>query len=347
MNLTSLTLLRYQLPLDKLLPVGKHRIDTREGLVLQATSGDQQHSVEIAPLSGIDIDGQALGGFSQESLQEVSQCLLDSMESLINQPIDKLLDLAEQTNLPSMAFGLSLLHAKLKGHLSHSRHNLHNSIPLLYRRQDEPIEYLTERVSQLAPSIHRVKIKVGQTSMEDEIQLIHHVLAIRPDLKLRLDANQAFELEQAIEFCACLPLDAVEYIEEPCKKATDNQHLFNAIGIPYALDESLNDPNYQFSMLPGLTALILKPMLIGSIEHLQALIDTAHSHGVRTIMSSSLETSLGIDALRVLSQALTPDEPPGLDTLSAFNCDLIVSSGKVRCLSAEELTLLSHLEAEI
>lgn len=72
MILTSLNLYQYRLPLDVLLPVGKQRIDHRAGLVLQASvsasanvGGEhRQVEVEIAPLSGIDVDEQALMGFS-------------------------------------------------------------------------------------------------------------------------------------------------------------------------------------------------------------------------------------------------------------------------------------------
>jgi len=341
MTLLSLSLYRYQIPLGKLLPVGNQRIETREGLVLQVSTETQQQAVEISPLSGIDIDEQPIKGFSQESIAEIIQALAESMPSLQGEPIDKLLDIADTTPLASLAYGLSLLHAKLNGKLSLYRDSV-SCIPLIYRHQDEVAEDLQQRVSTLSSKVHAVKVKVGQTSMEDEIQLIHQILAIRPDLKIRLDANRAFTLEQAIDFCACLPLASIEYIEEPCHSPKDNSLLFQATGISFALDESLNDINYQFTMLPGLTALVLKPMLIGHLNRLQQLIEEAQANGVRAIISSSLEASLGIEALKAISLECTPDEIPGLDTLSAFSSDLIASSGKQRCLTIDDLTLIQQ-----
>ncbi|QYJ85981.1 o-succinylbenzoate synthase [Shewanella mesophila] len=339
MTLLTLSLYSYQIPLDKLLPVGNQRIETREGLVLQVSTETQRQAVEISPLSGIDVDGQPITGFSQESIAEVIQVLVESMPSLQGLHIDKLLDVADTTPLASLAYGLSLLHAKLNGKLS-LHHDSAGIIPLIYRHQDEASEHLQQRVNALSNKVHAVKVKVGQTSMEDEILLIHQILAIRPDLKLRLDANRAFTLEQAIDFCACLPLASIEYIEEPCHSAKDNVQLFQTVGIPFALDESLNDKRYQFNMLPGLTALVLKPMLIGHLNRLQQLIEEANVNGVRAVISSSLEASLGIEALKAISLECTPDEIPGLDTLSAFSCDLIVSSGKQHCLSVDDLTLI-------
>ncbi|WP_299797999.1 o-succinylbenzoate synthase [uncultured Shewanella sp.] len=346
MIITALQLYQYQIPLDRLLPVGCQRIDIRRGLVLQveaqAETGETlSERVEIAPLSGLDIDGNPLHGFSQESLAQVSDKLESLLEKFVDAPIDHLLEITAIEALPSLAFGLSLLHAKLSGQLNgHSISQEQKIIPLLYRNSDEPLSALHQRVRAMPAQVHSAKVKVAQTSLEEEVQLIHQILAIRPDLKLRLDANRGFSLEQAIDFAACIPPASIEYIEEPCQRPADNAAFYQAVAMPWALDESLNDPTYQFSMQPGLTALVVKPMLIGSLEKLQKLQAKAEHAGVRFILSSSLEATLGIEALAKLSRIMTPDEIPGLDTLSAFSCDLLVSSGKARCQSLSDLTLI-------
>lgn len=370
MILTSLSLYLYRLPLDSFLPVGKQRIDHRAGLVLQAkakaareasdteisnievadsevTEGEVKESnVEIAPLSGFDIDQQPLSGFSRESLDEAQQALTALLPKLQGQHIDCLLKQAEASPYPSIAFGLSLLHAKLSGKLDALR-PLTTAVPLIYQPTDAPKAELMAKIAKLDSSVRSVKVKVAQTSMEDELSLIYGILSQRPDLKLRLDANRGFSLEQALDFAACLPLDSIEYIEEPCQQPQDNQTLYRAIPLPYALDESLNDPDYQFVMQEGLTALVIKPMLLGSIEKLQRLIDEAHCYGVRCILSSSLERSLGINDLAHLAAILTPDEIPGLDTLHAFSQDLLVPSGKhqslkLKCLTLNQLELVAR-----
>lgn len=345
MILTSLSLYQYRLPLDVLLPVGKQRIDSRAGLILQASCSVEgkrhQAQVEIAPLSGVDIDQQALVGFSRETLAEVQSDLNELLPKLSGQSIDKLLEYADNSPYPSVAFGLSLLHAKLIGKLDAIRPAT-AQIPLIYQPIDAPKSLLDSKITALGMDIHSVKVKVAQTSIEDELRLIYGILSTRPDLKLRLDANRGFTLEQAITFAASLPLDAIEYIEEPCQNPKDNLQFYQAIGMPYALDESLNDPDYRFAMQSGLAALVIKPMLLGTIEKLADLIDTAQSYGVRCILSSSLESSLGIQDLALLAAMLTPDEIPGLDTLSAFSQDLLVSSGKKHCLTLSQLELIAQ-----
>lgn len=347
MILTKLSLHQYTINLDRLLAVGKQRIDERHGLVLSATvnsaTDERTEQVEIAPLSGLDIDGHPLIGFSQHSLLQTSEQLSKYLATLHQQPVIRLLDFADETKQNAISYGLSLLHAKLMGTLDGHRLET-RTIPLIYRNQDEPLTVVAERVAALANNVHAVKVKVAQTSFEDEIQLIHQILAIRPDLKLRLDANRGFELQQAIDFIACVPIHAIEYIEEPCSRPADNPIFYNAIGAPWALDESLNDPYYQFEMQAGLCAIIIKPMLLGSLEKLQSLQHLATEHGVRSILSSSLEASLGIAALSRLASIMTPDEIPGIDTLSAFSQDLVQSTGKEKCQQLSDLQLLLALD---
>ena len=350
MILSQLSLYRYQIPLDKLLPVGKQRIDNRQGLVLRACAADELGEsvcceVEISPLSGLDVDEQPLQGFSQESLTQVIDELLPLLDPLVSEAVDTLVTSAQATKLPSLAFGLSLLHARLSGRLPAARQQA-RTIPLIYQAQDEAPQALDARIDDLDDTVHAVKVKVGQTSMAQEIAMIHRILARRPDLKLRLDANRCFTLEAAIDFFACLPLEAIEYVEEPCQDPGDNSALYRALGVGFALDESLNQPDYRFTMAPGLTALIVKPMILGSLPDLQAMTRQAHEAGVRVILSASLEASLGINALRDLCEALTPDEVPGLDTLSAFSADLLVSTGKNRCLTLENLICLKQVARE-
>lgn len=356
MIISSSQLFSYRIPLDKLLPVGRQRIDSRKGLVLQLEATNPSvdgcnevtrlEQVEISPLSGEDVDGHPIQGFSKELLDDVSEQLCQLMDSLSGQDIDQLLALASSSKMPSIAFGLSLLHAKLAGQLDGYSLPLAEckTVPLIYQLADEPKTAIDARMQALADDTHSVKVKVAQTSLEDEIKLVHQILANKPAIKLRLDANRGFTLEQAIEFAACLPLDAIEYIEEPCRDPRDNSTFYQAIGMPWALDETLNDNNYQFEMQPGLNAIIIKPMLLGTLEKLQHLQDEAEHHGVRTIISSSLEASLGIEALAKLSRAMTPTEIPGIDTLHAFSSDLIISSGKNCRLTTETLTLIKTCE---
>ncbi|WP_350432357.1 o-succinylbenzoate synthase [Shewanella sp. H8] len=348
LTITSCTIYQYHIDLNPSLPVGIQRIDCRKGLVLYIQLNNHQTAwAEIAPLSGLDIDNQAITGFSQESLDEVQSQLQQLLASFIDQPLAILNDIAKQTKLPSLAFSLSLLDAKLTQTLPVRIENPRIQsavVPLLYDGMSTQV--VNEKLLTQS-SINSVKIKVAQTSIASEIQFIYQVLAIAPQVTLRLDANRGFSLEQAIDFLACLPKHKIEYIEEPCIIPSDNPQIFRQLGIKFALDESLNSPKFDLSLAllqPGLGALIIKPMLLGSLEKLQHMINQAHLEGVRCILSSSLEADMGINDLRLVSQALTPDESPGLDTLSAFSQSLLSAScGLTPQLNHKALRQLVHI----
>lgn len=69
-------------------------------------------------------------------------------------------------------------------------------------------------------------------------------------------------------------------------------------------------------------ALVIKPTLIGSLERCSQFIDFAHQHGLQAVISSSLETSLGLSQLARFSAWKTPQQTPGLDTLQLFQAQL-------------------------
>ncbi|WP_372872884.1 o-succinylbenzoate synthase [Shewanella sp.] len=329
----------YRIALSRPLPVGKQRIDHRQGLVLEARLDGVAAFAEIAPLSGNDIDGEALQGFSRESLDDCVTALKASLKRIAT--LDELEQAADKASLPAIGWGLGVAATKLKGLFGHSiddnaRTPTIPAVPLLYLNPGESLDALILKVKALPDATRFAKVKVAQTSMEEELRLIHAILAARPTLKLRLDANQGFELESAIDFCACLPLQSIDYIEEPCRNPLDNPALHRATGIGFALDESITsgtDALHSDPQAQGLKVLVLKPMLLGSPAKVQRLIDQAHALGVRCIISSSLESSLGIDALAQFAAITTPDEAPGLDTLAAFDADCVLPSGKSRLLT--------------
>ncbi|WP_394202568.1 o-succinylbenzoate synthase [Shewanella waksmanii] len=337
MSQLSLKLSRYRIALSAHLPVASQRIDHRQGLVLSASIDQQNHYVEIAPLSGVDIEGKPLHGFSQETLNEVEVELAKLLPELASQGIAGLQAAAKSSRFPSLAYGLSMLAAKLSGQLPEARLTP-NKIPLLYQNSNESLTDLQNKVRALGSDITRVKVKVAQAELSQEIAMIHGILAIRPDLKLRLDANQGLSVGDAIDMLACLPHEAIEYIEEPCATVADCVAVYQAVDIPFALDETLNHADYQFEPLPGLAAVVIKPMLLGDISPLQQWTSIAQEHGVAVILSSSLESSLGIEMIKDLAQQLSPDQPPSIDTLAPFSQDIIVSTGGKPCLSFEQLT---------
>ncbi|MGB1271848.1 MAG: o-succinylbenzoate synthase, partial [Endozoicomonas sp.] len=172
------------------------------------------------------------------------------------------------------------------------------------------------------------KLKIGSGSLEEDRVRICKVLDCLPEsVRLKLDANQRWTFQQAL--CLSHSLERfsvagrIAYIEEPTGNVDEFPEFYRCTGIPYALDETVQSPDYRFSAMPGLVALILKPTLAGGLSRCQQLIQEARHSGVRAIISSSFESSLGLHVLQQLSAAWTPGELPGLDTVGVFQHNIM------------------------
>ena len=72
-----------------------------------------------------------------------------------------------------------------------------------------------------------------------------------------------------------------------------------------------------------MTAIVIKPTLVGSLEKCIQLIEQAHQQGLIAVISSSIESSFGLTQLARIAQQYTPDITPGLDTLDLMKVQVV------------------------
>ena len=70
-------------------------------------------------------------------------------------------------------------------------------------------------------------------------------------------------------------------------------------------------------------AVVIKPTLTGSLQQVQQQVAAAHALGLSAVISSSIESSLGLTQLARVAAWLTPQTIPGLDTLSLMSAQLV------------------------
>ena len=175
-----------------------------------------------------------------------------------------------------------------------------------------------------------VKLKVARNSLDDDVRAVVNVLRSLPEqVYIRLDANQRWTLDQSFSFYSALMkaeatfdvklLDRIAYIEEPTADVNEFVQFFRKTGIGYALDESLQQGRkVTITGQAGLRALVIKPTLTGGLHYCRTLVDNARLHNIRVVFSSAFESVIGLHWLQQLSACWTPEERPGLDTVSAF-----------------------------
>ncbi|MEH6651560.1 MAG: o-succinylbenzoate synthase [Motiliproteus sp.] len=193
-----------------------------------------------------------------------------------------------------------------------------------------------------------LKLKLARQPLLQEIEQVQQLLQYHPDLRLRIDCNQGWTFEQARQFLALTPTASIEYLEEPCLDLEQTLQLAESSEVSVALDETLRLPQYAENpdSLPkhqAICALVIKPSLTGSLDQVHTWIELGKQRNLRTILSSSYESSLALSQIEALAQQWTPLEAPGLDTADAFSVNLIRGGDPIKpTLPPEALECLWH-----
>ncbi len=176
-----------------------------------------------------------------------------------------------------------------------------------------------------------VKVKVaepGQTLTDDLDRIAAVREALGPDGRIRVDANGAWDVEQAAGALRRLAGYDLEYAEQPCRTVDELIALRVAlarsgVAVPIAADESIRraeDP-YLVARRGAADVAVLKVQPLGGVR---ACLRIAAEIGLPVVVSSALETSIGIAAGVALAAAL-PDLPYacGLNTVRLLTDDLV------------------------
>lgn len=156
------------------------------------------------------------------------------------------------------------------------------------------------------------KVKVaepGQTLADDEARLEAVRDALGPDGRVRIDVNGLWDLDTALASIPVLDRAAggLEYVEQPCAAVEDLAAVRRALDVPVAADESIRraaDP-YRVRDLEAADVAVLKVQPLGGVR---ACLRIAEDIGLPVVVSSALETSVGLAAGVALAAAL-PDLP--------------------------------------
>jgi L-alanine-DL-glutamate epimerase-like enolase superfamily enzyme len=146
-----------------------------------------------------------------------------------------------------------------------------------------------------------LKLKLGGEDDEDCIAAIREV---RPDAKLRVDVNAAWDLPKAIKMVRQLSVYNLELIEQPLGRdqITEMGILQSTTHIPIVADESVQNIEDVHALgLAGVAGINLKLMKTGGILPALEMIRIARDYNMRIMLGCVIETSLGVTAMAHLS----------------------------------------------
>lgn len=172
------------------------------------------------------------------------------------------------------------------------------------------------------------KVKVAERGqvLADDLARVEAVRdALGPDGLVRVDANGAWDVDEAVRAIAALDRAAggLEYVEQPVAAVEDLAVVRRRVSVPIAADESIRraeDP-YRVRDLEAADIAVLKVQPLGGVR---ACLRIAEDIGLPVVVSSAIESSVGIAAGVALAAAL-PElrHASGLATVQMLTGDVV------------------------
>jgi L-alanine-DL-glutamate epimerase-like enolase superfamily enzyme len=159
-----------------------------------------------------------------------------------------------------------------------------------------------------------VKVKVGQDGDLERVRAVRE--AGGPRMRIRLDANGAWSVPEAITKLATLEALGIELCEEPVHGAAGLAEVAGAVAVAVSADETAADPDLFERR--ACDAVCLKVSSAGGITGLVRDAARARRVGYEVYLASTLDGPLGIAAALHAAAVIGPDRPCGLATLGRF-----------------------------
>lgn len=256
--------------------------------------------------------------------------------------------LSELKEFPSIQFGLEQVLLSLK------RENKFELFPSEFTKGKDTIpingliwmgskEFMQQQIKdKLAAGFTTIKLKIGAIDFDTELSLLKSIRKefTKDEIELRVDANGAFNPNNALEKLKRLSEFDLHSIEQPIKQGQIEEmtKLCDTTPLPIALDEELIgvfDVTKKAALLLTIKPqyIILKPSLVGGFKGSNEWIEIAANHKIDWWITSALESNVGLNAITQFTYSLGVTMPQGLGTgglfTNNFDCPLDIKKGQI------------------
>ncbi|MFC6421214.1 o-succinylbenzoate synthase [Ornithinimicrobium tianjinense] len=181
------------------------------------------------------------------------------------------------------------------------------------------------------PARRTAKVKVaerGQTLDDDVARVTEVRRVLGQEARIRVDANGAWSVDDALAALARLAPLHLEYAEQPCATVEELAELRvrlarTGVDVPVAADESIRraeDP-LRVAREHAADLVVVKAAPLGGVARALEIVDAC---GLPAVVSSALDTSVGLAAGVRLAAALPRlDHDCGLGTAALLAADVV------------------------
>jgi O-succinylbenzoate synthase len=194
------------------------------------------------------------------------------------------------------------------------------------------------------------KVKVGgDCSLQGDALRVELVAAaLGPGGKVRVDANGAWDVDDAVRAITELELavrrggiDGLEFVEQPCATIEELAQLRKRVDTLIAADESIRVPEDPMEVVRAGAAdiLVLKVAPLGGVR---ACMEIAEQTDLPIVVSSSMDTSVGLTAGLALARAL-----PELPYACGLGTGALLATDTVRDTVIPHDGMLGHVTVDV
>ena len=186
-----------------------------------------------------------------------------------------------------------------------------------------PAEEVAKRAKERVRAGYQCfKLKVGRADDEERVAAVREAIGSWP--ALRLDANGAWSVDEAVERIQALEPADLELVEQPCATLPELAEVRRRVSTPIAADESITGPDDVRAAVAARAcdAVNVKLASCGGVERARETIRTAADAGIAAYLSSTFDGPWGISAALQLAAGETFQLACGLATLELFDSPL-------------------------
>jgi o-succinylbenzoate synthase len=319
-------------------PSGTSRgvLTKKETWFIIINDGVKQGIGECGVFRGLSIDDRP---DFEDKLKWVCKNISKGLDSLLNALVE----------FPAIQFGLEM------AFLSLNSQNKFTLFPSKFTQGKDVIpinglvwmgdkQFMTQQIkTKIESGFTCIKMKIGAIDFKTEIELLKSIrkeFSIN-EIELRVDANGAFSISEALEKLKILSEFDLHSIEQPIRQGQfeDMARLCESSPLDIALDEELIgvfDVTKKEELLQIINPqyIILKPSLIGGFKGSREWIDSAEKQNIKWWITSALESNVGLNAIAQWTYTLENTMHQGLGTGGLFTNNFLsplrVENGTLR-----------------
>ncbi|MFB6112050.1 MAG: dipeptide epimerase [Halobacteriaceae archaeon] len=160
---------------------------------------------------------------------------------------------------------------------------------------DEP-DAMAEAAAEAVAAGHDIlKIKLGTADDRARLRAVREAV---PEVRLRVDANEAWTPREAVRATEWLADYGVTFVEQPVP-ASDRaglQHVYERGALPIAVDESVEVATDVSAVADRADIIVVKLMKCGGLREARRIVHTARAHDLEVMCGCMVESNASIAA---------------------------------------------------